>query len=445
MGRIGSWLSPWKVKGPQSPAENDSPSSDRALESELEEESEEFVRPQAKEKQREEEQKVQSSNPHTLGPSRDIFDCEEGNATQSDHRAGSVVRSAERREAGPRGEEFVGSRKKRTGQGKEWEESSNGTLASGNSDKNASHVTDLSSEQGVIWDSPLAPPQAQRPTRAKTGRRLHVYLEETSVIQCSQDTHGGQEVVRTKVPKSLQVVGRAKSSPTLDLPVSSCSQNKRTNLRPIDGTDSYNSAIAAASLTSNKDSEPKPEKKQTEADSMGRKNTPRRKSKKNAQGDGRGSPHEKNPPSAETAPEGSDRGGKSPKNEVEDSTLNSSSKPNPTSQVSPECGESKTYCLDPVKQLGNFQESVTASTQACVIDGAADMEGDDCFYKVERKTETPESKRRSMKVSVSEVKFFTKNVPLNPKQSAVGDNQDLKLKTTKDDGKDKPKTVVDAR
>lgn len=444
MGRIGSWFSPWKVKGPQSPAQNASASSDQALESELEEESEKFVRPEAKEKQREEEQKVQSSNPHTLGPSRDIFDSEEGNATQSDHRTGSVVRSAEAREAGPRGEEFVGSRKKRTGQGKEWEESSNGTLEGGNPDKNATHVTDLSSEQGVKWDSPVAPPQAQRQTRARTGRRLHVYLEETSVSQCSEDA--GQEVVRTKVPRRLQVVCSAKSSTTLDL--SSCSRTKRSNLRPIDGTDRCNSTIAAASLTSNQDSEPKPEKEQTQADSMGRKNTPRRKSKKNNQGAGGGNPHEKIPSIAETAPEGSDNSvatpwGKSPKNEVE-APVSSSSKPNPTSQGSPECGESKTSCLDPVKQLGNLHESVTASTQAYMIDGPADMEDDDWRYKVERKTETPESKRRSLKVSVSEVKFFPKNVPLNPKQS-TGENQDSKLKDTMDDGKDKPKTEVDSR
>ncbi|XP_035535050.1 beta/gamma crystallin domain-containing protein 1-like [Morone saxatilis] len=460
LGRIGSWFSPWRGKGPKSSAENASPTSDQALQSEGVEETEDFVRPQAREQQWEEE-KEQSSNPDRLGLSKNIFPCVEEDATQSAHRDGSVVSSTETPEGGPREEEFVGSRKKRIGQCKEREESSNGTSASGNPERNASHLSHLthlssSSEQGVAWDSDQAhtEPQGHRQAQTKTGRTLHVYLEETSVIQCGQDACDGQEVVRTKITKNLQVLPKAKSTPSFNLPRSSSStsaENKRTNVRPTVGTQSYYSALVGVSLNS----QFKPEPEQT--DSMGRKNAARKKVRKNSQGDGGNSPLEKMPPNAGPVPEGfptSDNSvtspkSKSPKTQMGESSINSSSKNNTTSQASPGGGESKNSCPDTVKQLDTFQDSnpVTAATLACVVDGAAGMEDDDSLYKVERKTETPESKRRSLKVSRSEVKLFTKNVPLNPKQSPAGDDQDIKstLKSTKDEVKDKPKTEIDAR
>ncbi|XP_044025867.1 beta/gamma crystallin domain-containing protein 1-like isoform X2 [Siniperca chuatsi] len=464
LGRIGSWFSPWRGKGPKSPAENASPTSDQALKSEGVEESEESVRPQARAQQREE--KEPSSSPNPRGLSRDIFSFEEEDATQSAHRDGSVS-STETAEGGPREEEFVDCRK-RIGQGKEREESSNGTSAGGNPEKNASHLTHFSysSEQGVVWDSDQdhTQPQAQRQAQAQTSRRLHVYLEETSVIQCGQDTCAGQEVIRTKVTKNLQVLPKAKSLPSFDSPKSSSStsaENKDINVRPAVGTQSYYSALVGVSLKSRKDSqlESETDKEQTETDSMGRKNTAKRRLRKNSQGDGGNSPQEKTPSNTQPVTEGfptSDNSltcptpqGKSPKTHLGESSVNTSSKPNPTSQASLEGVESKTSCPDTVKQLDNFQDSnsVAAATLTCVVDGDADMEDDDSLYKVERKTETPESKRRSMKVSRSEVKLFTKYVPLNPKQSPAGDNQDFKpaLKNTKDEAKDKPKTESDAR
>ncbi|TKS75560.1 Beta/gamma crystallin domain-containing protein 1 [Collichthys lucidus] len=453
LGRIGSWFSPWRGKGPSSPTENDSTSIDETLKSE----EEDIVR----EQQWEEEEKEQSSNPDPLGFSRDIFPCEEKDATQSAHRDGSVVSSTERPEGGPREEEFVESRKERIGQGKGREESSNGTSESGNPEKNASHLTHHSSfsEQGVVWDSDQAhtPPQAQRETQAQTGKRLHVYLEETSVFQCGKDTRAGQEVVRTKVTKSLKVLPKTKSSQSFDSLESSTSsaENKRTNARPAVGTDSYYSALVGVSLKSRKHSQLEPVPEQTDADNMGRKNAARKKVRKNSQGDGGNSPQEKIPAAnAEPLPEGyptSDNSvtspeGKSPKTQMGESTVNSSSKCNPTSQASSE-GEIKTSCS--AKQWDNYQDSssVTATTLASVVDGNADMEDDDSLYKVERKTETPESKRRSIKVSRSEVKLFTKNVPLNPKQSPERDARDFKsaLKETKGETRDTPKTKTDAR
>lgn len=414
-------------------------------------ESEKSVKPQAGEQQWGEE----CSSPNSLGLARDIFLYEEQDATQSGHKHSSVVSSTETRQGGPKEEEFVVCRNKRIGQDQEWEENSNGTSVSGNAEKNASHLTHLSSfsKQGVVWDSDQAHTQPQ----AQTGKRLHVYLEETSVTHCGQDTCVGQEVIRTEVTKSLKVLSKAKSSPGFDLSKSSSAssaENKSVNVRPAVGTQSYYSTLAGVSLKSQKDSQLKPEtdKEQRETDSMGRKNSARRRHRKNSPGDGGSSPRDKMPPTAQPTPEGfpsmTSPQGKSPKTHMGESSVNSASKHNPTSQASPEGVESKT-CPDTVKQLDNFQDSnsVTADTLACVVDGGADMEDDDSFYKVERKTETPESKRRSIKVSQSEVKFFTKNVPLNPKQSPAESNKDFKLalKNTKDEEKDKSQTETDAR
>ncbi|GLD49463.1 absent in melanoma 1 protein-like protein [Lates japonicus] len=466
LGRIGSWFSPWKGKGPKSPTENASPTSDETVKSEGKKESEESVRPQAGEQQWEEEEKKHSSNPNPLGLSRDSLLCEEKDATQSAHRHGSVVSSTETREGGPKEEEFVECRKKRTGQGKEREESSSGTSASGNPEKNASHLThhSSSSKQGVVWDSDWAhtQPQAQRQAQARAGKRLHVYLEETSVIHCGQDACTGQEVVRTEVTKSLKVLQKAKSSPSFDLQKncsSTSAENKRTNVRPAVGAQSYYSALVGVSLKSHKDSqlEPEPDKEQTETDGMGRKNAAKRRFRKNSQGDGGNSPQEKMPTSAQPVAEGfpsSDNSvtspqGKSPKTHMGESSVNSSLKHNPTPKASPEGVESETSCPGTVTELDKFQDSnsVTANAPACAVDGRADMEDDDCLYKVERKTETPESKRRSIKVSRSEVKLFTKYVPLKPVKSPAEDSQDSTsaLKNTKDEEKEKPTTEIDAR
>ncbi|XP_041660911.1 beta/gamma crystallin domain-containing protein 1-like isoform X2 [Cheilinus undulatus] len=444
LGRIGSWFSPWRGKSPKSPSENASPTSDQVFKSDGEEEqSEEFVRAKGEPQEQEENQQI----------SRNIFFCEGEDATQSAHRDGSTVSSTETAGGGPNEEESAGCRKKRTRQGKEREESSNGTSESGNPEKNASHLTHLSSpsEQGVLQDSGRALRQAQ----AQTGKRLHVYLEETSVIHCGNDAGAAQEVV-TKVKTSLQVLPKAKSSESFELPRSA--ENKRTYVTPADGAQNYYSALVGVSLKSHKDSqlEPEPDQKQTEeGESMGRKNSAKRRYRKNSQGDGATSPlQEKKPPSA--ASEGfpsSDKTvtspqGNSPNSHMGELSVNSSSssKHNPSSQASPEGGEGKTA----VTQLDDFQDSnstVTAATMTSAVDGGADMEDDDSLYKVERKTETPESKRRSLKVSRSEVKFFPKNVPLKSTQSAASETQNfrLTLKNTIDEAKDEAKTETDSR
>lgn len=434
MGRIGSWFSPWKGKSSQSPAENASISSEEARETEGDEESGESEGPQPGEQQWQE--KEHSSNPNPLGLSGDSVFCEEKDATQSAHKHSSTGSSTETRAGGPKEEEFVDCTEKRTGQGKEREESSNGASVSGILDKNASHLTHLScsSKQGVVWDSDRAhaQPQARRQAQAQTSKRLHVYLEETSLIKSEKDESISQEVTRTKVSENLRVL--QKSKPLVNSSSNNATENSTANVKSLKEVQHYYSSLKGLKLNSNNDSrlETKPDKEQTESDTMGRKNSSKRKIRKASQEEGADSSPTKISSRA-PVPEGfpsSDKSvtspqGKSPKTHMGESSVNST-------QASPEGGESQTSCPDNVKELGNCKDSnsVTEHTLVCVVDGNADMEDDDSFYKVERKTETPESKRRSIKVSQSQVKLFSKNVP---------------LRNTKDEEKVNGKTETDAR
>ncbi|KAF3849968.1 hypothetical protein F7725_019687 [Dissostichus mawsoni] len=281
LGRIGSWLSPWKGNGPKSPTGNASPTSDQAPKSEGEEESEWPVRLRAKNQEWEEE-KEQSSNPNPLFLSRDISPYEERDAAQSAHRGGFIVSSTETAEGGSKKEEFVEYRQERKGQR---EERSNRSSESGNPEKNVSHLTHLSSssKQGVVRDSDRAHTQPQ----AHVGRKLHVYLEETEVTHSGKETCAGQEIVRTEVTKKdLTILRKGPSSSSFDLNSSSKSEEiKRTNVSPAKGADSYYSALVGVSLKSPKDSQSEAEsEEQTEANSMGRKNAARRKLRQNSQG-----------------------------------------------------------------------------------------------------------------------------------------------------------------
>ncbi|KAF7666413.1 hypothetical protein LDENG_00110400, partial [Lucifuga dentata] len=454
LGRIGSWLSPWRGRGPASPTENVFPAGDEAHGSEEGEEIQESVSPQTSEQQ---EEKDLSSSPNQ--------EEEEEDATQSAHRDGPVV-SSEPEEGGPTEEEFVESGGERVRLGREREESSSGTSESGNpvSDKNASCLTHLPScsEEGVVRDSDQAhaQPQAQKPEQVQTGKRLHFYLEETSVIlpggdQCDsgKDNCAGQEVIRTKVTKSLPVVPKAnlKSSQSLDLPnnpSSEGSESKQADARPAAGVLSYYSTLEGVLLKSR--IKPERDTEQAETDSMGRKNAAKRKSRKNSQENGGSSSQESTPSNAQPVSEGfpmqknsmTGPQGKSPMTHKGESAANSSSEHISTPQTSPEGEKSKSDTLT-VKQVDNLQDSkpATLPTAACVVDGNTEMDRDDDVYKVERKTETPESKRRSIKVSRSEVKLFAKNVPLNADRSKGGD----KLKNAKDEAKDQTKSEINAR
>lgn len=395
------------------------------------------MRSQGKDQQREEEQREPSSNPHPADLPRVVFAREWEAATQS----AAVVSAAE---AGPRREESVESRKKRLGQDNESVQRGSSTSGSGNPGKNAGHVIDLSSAH--------IQPQALSEIHAHAERKLHVYLEETSVVQCGIDRCVGEEVVRTKIPKSLKVTGASNPSLSPDSQEVSATEggkSKRTNASPTAGTDR---TFVGGSLKPAKDSHFEDQKEQTRVDRMGRKNAARKKLRKSSAGDRGTSPHENKSQSAENVPagpspanSGTSSQGKPAK--TEDCSASSSPQHNPSAQILPELGEGDISCPNTAKKHINFRDtnSVSQGSAPCMIDGSGDMEDEDSLYKVERKTETPESKRRSMKVSRSEVKLFTKNLRLNPIQSPVGDNQDTQSILNQDEAKEKPKSENNTR
>ncbi|KAM4713479.1 uncharacterized protein FYW61_020470 isoform 2-T2 [Anableps anableps] len=451
LGRIGSWFSPWRGNSPKCLDGNDFSASEFTQRREGEDKSEDSVRIRTEERQ------WQEGDTSSLGLFKEFLPCEERDATQSAHRGNSVVCSTETGEGDPKEEELAERWKQRTGQGKETDENSSTASASGNPERNVSHLTHLSSssKQGVAWDFDQAHtrPHAHRKAQAQTSRKLHVYLEETSVIQCDQNTCEGKEVVCKTVKKRLQVLQKSKSSPSFDLAASSSPTNAEKNVRPAAGEQSYYSVLGGVSLKTHKDSWLRTETEQTKADDMGRKNAARRRIRKNCQGDGVKSPTEKktrNTQSADGFPPADNSADslqeKSLNTHLDKTSTDSSFKPSPSLQVPPEGGESKSSSTDMVKELDRLQDSisVSAASQTGEVDVGADMDEDESLYKVQRKTETPESKRKSIKVSKSEVKFFSKNVPLKPKQSTTADHRDFSNTLKEITEEEKPKTETDA-
>lgn len=405
-------MSPWRGKGPRDSSESVSPSDEPDVKLAGEEERSDECGSAATEERQKEVEEEESS----LGPSRSLLGrgslSQEEDATQSRHRLSGAVCSTESREGGSKGEECVGTRKRRTGQGREREEKRKSILESGNPEKNASHVTPQSStfpKQGVLWDA--SPPPVQRRTESERGKKIQVYLEE-SVIKCGKGANSEQEVVRTKVEQSLPI-----RRPKVPASVESGGGTAR-GATPTNGTESFHCAREALPLRQNTDTQLKPEsqRKEGESDSMGRKNAARRKPRKSPQREagGNSSTPEKGSLSASSAE------GKGPKAEVGNS---SSSLPGHTPPLSPQLKQGKTSCPDAVK-LDKLPTADAAggATAAQGRDGAADMDDDESLYKVERKTETPESKRRSMKTSRTEIKLFPKHVHLNPKKSDLDSN-----------------------
>lgn len=427
-------MSPWRLTNPTSPTETASPSAKQSPDLELEGESGEAVRSEGKSRQSEEEQREPSSNPDPPDLPRVVFAREGEDATQS----ATVVSTAE---AEPRREESVESRKKRLGQDKESEKSGSSASVSGNPGKNAGHVTDLSPARIQPW--------ARSEIQAHAGKKLHVYLEETSVVQSDVDRGVGQEVVRTKIPKSLKVLGSTKASLRFDSQEASVlegGQSKRTNARPTAGTDG---TLVGGSLKLHIDSQFEDQRVQTRADSMGRRNAARRKVRKNSVGDTGTSPHENKSQRGENVPEGPPSGSSGISSQgqtakAEDSSARSSPQHNPSSQILPERGGADTSCPDAAEKHNNFEDTNAVSQRSAprLTDGSRVMEDEDSLYKVERKTETPESKRRSLKVSRTEVKLFTKNVHLNPIRSSLEDTKPI---LNKDEAKEKPRSEQNTR
>lgn len=261
------------------------------------------------------------------------------------------------------------------------------------------------------------------------------------MIKRGKGNSAEEEVVRTKVEKSLQI-----RRPKLSASGESVEGPGR-NVTPTNGTESYHCAREGVSPRLNKDTqfEAETEKKQTEAGSMGRRNAARKKSKQSPQREAGSSQRDKKPLNSEMGSPSPDSSvsnaeGKSPKAEAVDS----SSVPSPTSPLSPELKQVKTSFPDAVK-LDKLPNADTASvaTPAQGMDAVADMEDDDSLYTVERKTETPESKRRSIKTSRTEIKFFPKQLHLNPKKDDLDPNSTSSK--TEDNGNSEPNGGIERK
>ncbi|KAJ0026602.1 hypothetical protein NQD34_017602 [Periophthalmus magnuspinnatus] len=235
--------------------------------------------------------------------------------------------------------------------------------------------------------------------QARAGKKLHVYLEETSVSGSA-----GQEVVSTKYAKSLQVRPKAKRSVSLD-----------TEREP-----SYSSALVGVNLKS-----PKAENLDGE-DDMGRKSA-RRRYRKNSQGDERSNvtqPDREVTDKADKAVTPSQKA-RSPKSNVTNHTPAETS-PSPSPEL--QTHSSGLQYLESGQDLN----STLACGGAAVEEEVVNMADNERLYRVERRTETPESKRRSMKVSRSEVKLFPKNVPLRAEHKVVMRREQIQEETAAD-------------
>ncbi|XP_041721488.1 beta/gamma crystallin domain-containing protein 1 isoform X2 [Coregonus clupeaformis] len=467
LGRIGSWFSPWKERGsPRSPIDDasQSPTDDQSPRPEGEGAQEEPVR--GEEGQQKEGQNSQPAQRHL---SRDFEEANAADARASTHRDSPLSAASSHSEwggggegGGPREEEkwWIAS------QGEEREEEGgrrSGARGNPAPERNASHLTRVLSsalEEGVAWEDSDRQEHTQAHTHThalpraevQAGKRLHVYLEETSLSlsQNGTDTHTKQEVLHaittTRVKKSIQVVSRAKSSKSVDLSSENTNTKERTEERKrtclkaigVKGHSSY-SALVGVSLKSHTETQTSSqtipelsgeEESDRDTDTMGRKNSGRRRSRKSSSGDGGGASSQENTPTkpkpgAENSPTSSEYNTPKPGN-----STHSSSKDKHASVILPEAGkqESTTFSGIPTKtrrgkEREEAQEDLDApvhATLVAVVDGEGDMDvdvlDDTSPCRVERRTESAESKRRSMKVSHSEVKFFAKKVMVNSEQ-----------------------------
>ena len=440
MGRIGSWFSPWKAQNPKDPETENAtatcelpPGPDTGA---GEEERAEPVREPWAGWQREEG--TLSSDPERPRLSRDIFSSEKQDATQSAHKGSPFVSTDwEPAERGPKEEEFLDAREfleGRRGQGWEREGSSinSAPVTGALTLENASQLTHPSCTrvQGVVGKADTLHTQVQRKAHAPAGKELHVYLEEeSSVINSGDLTGAGQDVVRTRLNKSFHVIAKTKSLDVLDSPRYSDQEQPEIRTSPPRSAQSRFSAPADLAFTQPSDThgaKPEPESEEAESTRMGRKNTSRRKSKKQSPGDMESNSRENTPSKAEDVTGSPSMSG---------GTLTSAQAPgvethlgepagNSTSTQSlSEGGKNKTPTaiqteIPSGKQSKGYNGPDSTSptdTTGTAVDREADMEDD---YKLERKTETPESKRRSMKVSRSEVKIFPKKVLVNADQQS---------------------------
>ncbi|CAL8392259.1 unnamed protein product [Arctogadus glacialis] len=474
LGRIGSWFSPWKSQIPRdleienaTKASEQGPVPDTDAAQGGAARAEPVREPAGGGWQRKEGTGARSSDPERSRLSRDLSSSTKEDAARSARRDGPFWSTDwEPAEPGPKEEEFVDAREfleGRRGQG--WEREGGGhrgTPLTGDPtlEHKASPLTPRSRARvlGAVGKLDAVHNPAQRNALNHSGKKLHVYLEEeTSVINSGNNSCTGQEVVRVRLEKSFDVLAKTKSLDTLSSPRSSGPERREIRNRfclsaPVD------LELTAPSDTHRES--PETESEETESDRMGRKNTSRRKSRKLSQGDVEGNSQENTPSKACQALSGSPSasGGtlltQAPGVETH---LGRAAGNSASSQSLSEGGKNKTSPTaihreiplgkQPKGHLGADTKSCTGTIVAAV-DGEEDM---DEKFKLERKTETAESKRKSIKVSRSEVKIFSKNVLVNadsqsgPRSGNVSENFHSGLSKPQDAVKDNSETEVLAR
>ncbi|KAJ3606732.1 hypothetical protein NHX12_026251 [Muraenolepis orangiensis] len=472
LGRIGSWFSPWRAQNPRDPEDENAPPAEEqrtpgpgagsVRERRGEEESPEPVREPWASWQQEDETDARSSDLERWRLSRDIFpDSEKEDAAESAHEDGPFVSTDwQPAERGPREEEeFLDAQEEfqegRRGRARERAGSGGGSgdrsPVSGDpaSGKNASYLTQGAAgrAEGVLHT------QAQRKAHAQTGKKLHVYLEEeASVIKRGNDTCAGQEVVCTRLEKVFHVISKTKSLDAIDLPRNDDRKQPEIRTPPRSAHGRLSAPVELATLSDRSGSEPE----EAQSDTMVRKNVSRRKPRKLSQGEAESSPLESTPSKAEgvtgsPSPSGGVMTG--PQAPGVETHLGEAAGNSASTQCLSEGGKNKTLPaaiqreIPPGKQSKGYRgEARTRPTDTTGAGVDGDMEEED---KLERKTETPESKRRSMKVSRSEVKIFPKKVFINaePQSGQPGSGnaaQNLRsgLIKPKDAVKDHSKTEV---
>ncbi|KAK6297167.1 hypothetical protein J4Q44_G00317500 [Coregonus suidteri] len=472
LGRIGSWFSPWRGRGsPRSPSDYASLplTGDQGPRPEGEGAQEDPVR--GEEEQQEEGQNSQPAKWHL---SRDFEETDARASTHRDRPLSAASSHSELEEegegGGPREEEEWWS----ASQGEE--EGSSGASRNPAPERNASHLTCVfisAPEEGGAWEDSdrqehtqaHTHTQAQPQAQVQAGKQLHVYLEETSVSQSGTYTYTKQEVLlttTTRVKKSVQVVPRAKSSKSADLSAENTNTEERSEQRKdrtclkaaigVKGHSNY-SALVGVSLKSHTEtqraiSELSGEKESDtdkdtdtdtdididrDTDTMGRKNSARRRSRKSSSEDRGGASSQENTPTkpqtaAEKSPTSSDNNTPTPG----DATP-SSSKDKHASVISPETGKqgsttSSGVTMETRKGVEEAQEDQDTPVHAILAAGEGDMDihmlKNTSQCRLERRTESAESKRLSIKVSHSEVKFFAKKVMVNPEKDTEDKDTD---------------------
>ncbi|KAJ8390233.1 hypothetical protein AAFF_G00109720 [Aldrovandia affinis] len=257
-----------------------------------------------------------------------------------------------------------------------------------------------------------------------------VRLEETHVCssQCEADT--SQQIIQISVKKHFPLVSKAfkTESSTAEL-----TELKKHPLSPIAGGDSPCAALAGLSHSSRSSAQPVSDLSSEEGDpeAMGRRTSGRRRSRKNSQGD-RGSSQDSVP-----------------------------SKAPPEGLGSPEPGSPQDLGEEPTDSPVHVTPVSVAAEDAYAPEGGADShwrprEGEESPNekprpsrevspdRLERRTETAESKRRSIKFSHTE-KVFPKKVFVTSDTSPEGDSsmkEGLKKKLVKNYGTAKKSEMI---